>query len=201
MQEQNQREQAIKDHADFAPLVLKLLRGPLYYDDPSWNDLLILQRKVAAYLSQIGLELQLSEPDGYAFLSQREGPEEAPLPRLTVRRALSFEISLLSILLREELERFDPEKSESTRAFLSLSQSRDRIRVYFPDTGDEVRLLRDLDKHITGLERLRYIRMVNREKRSDDPRYEIMSIIKARVTPEFIQVFSEKLAEYGNTIS
>ena len=151
------------EFADFAPLVLKLLKGPLYYEDPLWSELLILQRKTADYLSRIGLELVLSEAEGYAFISQKDGPDEETLPRLTPRRALSFEVSLLAILLREELERFDPEKSDSLKVFISLSQIRDKLRVYFPDSGDEVRLIRELDKHISALERLRYIRPVTSE--------------------------------------
>lgn len=185
----------MSEYADFAPLVLKLLRGPIYYDDPLWSELLVQQRKTAEYLARIGLELVLSESDGYGFLSQRDDPETESLPRLTVRRALSFEVSLLAILLREELERFDPEKSDSLKVFISLSQIREKLRVYFPDSGDEVRLIRELDKHISALERLRYIRMVAAEKLSDDPRFEILPIMKARVTPEFMAVFKTKLQE------
>lgn len=191
------------EYESFAPLVLKLLKGPLYYDDPSWTDLLIEQRQTAAYLTRIGLELVLSESEGYAFLSQPEEieGEESPLPRLIPRRGLSFEVSLLSILLREELERFDPEKSESTKAFITLAQMRDKIRVYFPEASDEIRLIRELDKHINTLERLRYIRGVNKDKTNEEFRYEIMPILKARVTPEFVREFKEKLEQYGNTIS
>ncbi|WP_319560758.1 DUF4194 domain-containing protein [Marispirochaeta sp.] len=181
------------EHADFAPLVLKLLKGPLYYDDPIWGELLVLQRKTADYLSRIGLELVLSEAEGFAFITQKDGQEEENLPRLTPRRPLSFEVSLLAILLREELERFDPDKSDSLKVFISLSQIRDKLRVYFPDSGDEVRLIRDLDKHISVLERLKYIRPVSAELKSDDPRYEIQPIMKARVTPEFIDEFKSKL--------
>jgi hypothetical protein len=180
------------EYADFAPLVLKLLRGPLYYDDPLWGDLLVKQRKVAEYLAQIGLELVLSEADGFAFLTQKDDEEDV-LPRLITRRAISFEVSLLAVLLREELERFDPNKSDSLKVFISRSQIRDKLRVYVPDSNDEVRLLRDLDKHISVLEGLRYIRMVSSEKKSDDPQYEILPIMKARVTPEFLAEFKEKL--------
>ena len=70
----------MSEYADFAPLVLKLLRGPIYYDDPLWSELLVQQRKTAEYLARIGLELVLSEADGYGFLSQRDDPETEALP-------------------------------------------------------------------------------------------------------------------------
>ncbi len=181
------------EHADFAPLVLKLLKGPIYYDDPLWGELLILQRKTADYLGRIGLELVISESEGFAFISQKDGPDEEELPRLTPRRPLSFEVSLLAILIREEMERFDPEKSDSLKVFITRSQIREKLRIYFPESGDEVRLVRDLDKHIAALERMRYIRTISGEIKTDDPRYEILPIIKARVTPNFVDEFRKRI--------
>ena len=194
------------EYSDFAPVVLKLLKGVVYYDDTHWNDLILHQRKIASYLGQIGLSLNISEPEGYAYISQPDSqdedhPDQQPLPRLTLRRGLSFEVSLLCLLLREELERFDPERTESLKVFLTLSQIRDRIRVYFPEMGDEVRLLRELDTHISTLERLKYIRRIGADQKSEDQRYEIMPILKARVTPEFVNAFREKFESYGHTVS
>ena len=193
------------DYADFAPTALKLLRGVVYYDDPDWSALLLHSRKLQEYFAHIGLDLILSEPDGYAYLSQPEHDHDAdldgrPLPRLTVRRSLSFEVSLLCVLLREEFERFDPDAGDGGKVFLSLAQIRDRIRMFFNETGDEIRLLRELDKHIAVMERLRYIRKVGTERKNNEQRYEIMPIIKARVDPAFIQKFKEKMESYGNAV-
>ena len=100
------------DSADLSVLVIVLLKGVLYQDGDAglWNGLLNLQARVRDYVLVLGLDLVLDEAEGYAFLRSRtaiDDADTAKLPRLVVRRPLSFPVSLLLTLLRKKMAEFD----------------------------------------------------------------------------------------------
>ena len=66
------------------PLLIHLLKGVLYREQmPNrWQELLQLESQVRDYLSVIGLELDLDDAEGYAYLRQREAGEDEELPRM-----------------------------------------------------------------------------------------------------------------------
>ena len=100
---------------DLSALLVILLKGVLYQEnDPRrWKHLLNLQNQVRDYVAVLGLELNLDEAEGYAFLRTRKNEDEddsdnpdatgraADMPRLVARRQLSFPVSLLLALLRK----------------------------------------------------------------------------------------------------
>src|SRR5260221_7135624 len=95
----------------YAPAVLKLLQNPLFSDETaSWNLLLSYLTPVQEYFARIGLEVRVHEEDGYAYLHQPaleddEG-QSVVLPRLTRRDHLTYQTTLLCVLLRELLDPF-----------------------------------------------------------------------------------------------
>jgi len=97
---------------DLTAVVVPLLRGVLYRDDDAavWSALLALQARVRDYVAVLALELTVDEAEGYAFLRSRLVSEEdaGKLPRLIVRRQLSFSVSLLLALLRKKLAAVKP---------------------------------------------------------------------------------------------
>ncbi len=87
-------------------VVVPLLKGVLYREDNPglWGSLLSLQASVRDYVAVLGLDLMLDEAEGYAFLRSRQDEDEdaqAVMPRLVVRRQLSYPVSLLLALLRK----------------------------------------------------------------------------------------------------
>src|SRR5699024_9670537 len=109
-------------------LAVGLLKGVLYQDASprAWNDLLGLQARVRDYFAVLGLELVLDEAEGYAVLRSRPGDgqddDETPaIPRLIVRRPLSFPVSLLLALLRRKLAESDAGGGD-TRLVLSREE-------------------------------------------------------------------------------
>ena len=101
---------------DLSAQVVPLLKGVIYKETDAglWNALYSLQARVRDYVSVLGLELVLDEAEGYAFLRSRpelgdgvDDPAAARLPRLIVRRPLSFPVSLLLALLRKKLAELD----------------------------------------------------------------------------------------------
>src|SRR5260370_6301142 len=95
----------------YAPVVLKLLQNPLFSDETaSWNLLLSYLTPVQEYFARIGLEVRVHEEDAYAYLHQPaleddEG-QSVVLPRLTRRDHLTYQTTLLCVLLREWLYQF-----------------------------------------------------------------------------------------------
>lgn len=193
----------MKKHKDFAAAAIELLKGTVFYEDSIWKELLIQQRPLREYFKQIGLEMILHEGDGYAFLIQPESDEDADtpaLPRLIRKMPLSFEVSLLCILLREEMDSFDAGASESSHLFLSMGDIRDRLQIYFKDSYDQIRLYKELDRYIRQVEKIGLIRQNSRNKASQEPVFEVFPLIKSRVSPEFIEEFKRKLEQHGRSI-
>ncbi|MBI9102191.1 MAG: DUF4194 domain-containing protein [Spirochaetales bacterium] len=191
----------MKETKDFAPVVLQLLKGILQYEDKDWTDLLIHQRAVRAYFADIGLELHLNEADGYAYLAQPlDEEEEQPLPRLTRRIPLSFEVSLLCVLLREEMDAFEAGASEALYLYITLSDFREKLQVYFKENLDQIRLFRELDRYVRKVEELGLISQSNRGKENQEPIYRVSPLTKAKVSLEFIGEFKRKLEEHGKSL-
>lgn len=177
-----------------SPLLVKLLSGILYYEDPLWRELINQKSLVQDYFSPLGLELVLHEGEGYAFLTQKEFEEgEEAIPRLVRRHPLSFEVSLLLVILREELERFDMKATEERSLFLRKEDIRELTEVYFKEKKDEVKLLKELDRYINQVEKLGFLRALTGESQNA---YEVMRVLKAKVDPEFLEEFKRKLDEH-----
>jgi Domain of unknown function (DUF4194) len=112
--------------APYAAVVMKLLQGPLYQDDAPWNLLLQYREQVRLYFAQMGLELQFYEEDGFAYVRQPEIEDDEgnhlDLPRLTRRIQLSYHVTLLCVLLREQLLQFEVSNLESAACILTRDQ-------------------------------------------------------------------------------
>ena len=144
---------------EISPILISLLKGVVYQDSDSvkWNQLLKLQSRVREYVAVLGLELILDEAEGYAFLrsstdrnTERDDDStnsEQTIPRLVVRRPLSFPVSLLLALLRKKLAEFDTSGGD-TRLVMTRDDIIELIRVFLPDSSNEAKLIDQVDRHI-----------------------------------------------------
>ena len=100
----------------FSTVLITLLKGVVYADENAalWQNLLTFQARIRDYMREIGLELIVQEDEGFAWL-QTLTPhgEETGLPRLVMKRQLSYPVSLLLALLRRKLAEHDATSSES----------------------------------------------------------------------------------------
>ncbi|OQY36074.1 MAG: hypothetical protein B6229_10780, partial [Spirochaetaceae bacterium 4572_7] len=168
-------------------LLVKLLTGVIYYDEPLWQELINNKSLIMEYFSPLGLELSLHESDGFAYLSQISGDYvEESINRLVKRHPLSFEVSLLLIILREELEAFDSRGTDETELYLTNIEIKELIEVYFKDKSDEVRLLRELDRYINAVVKLGFLKQINNGR---EIVYKVMTILKAKINPDFLEEF------------
>ena len=192
-------QELLTEHsADLSTLVINLLKGVIYREDdePLWAWLLNLQTRVRDYMKVIGLELVLDEAEGYAFLRAKlddAEAEAAKLPRLIARRPLSFPVSLLLALLRKKLAEFDA-SSGDTRLVLSRDEIADLIRVFLPDSSNEVRLIDHIESHITKVIELGFVRRLKSSTGSVG--FEVRRIIKAFVDAQWLNEFDTQLAAY-----
>ena len=154
--------------ADLSPLLIALLKGVIYRDESTgtkarqWRDLLGLQHRVRDYVSVLGLTLELDEAEGYAYLRSVDREAQDPdsqVPRLVARRPLSFPISLLLALLRKKLAEFDAGGQEGgVRLVLSREEIVELVRVFLPETSNEVRLMDRVDTDIKKVVELGFLR-------------------------------------------
>ncbi len=181
-------------------VLIHLFKGVIYQDQSpeSWRDLLQNRAAVGDYVAVIGLQLFLDEPEGYAFLRQRseatdeeEGTE--PLPRLIQRRALSYPVSLLCVLLRRKLVELDAGGGE-TRLILSRGQIVEILRVFLGERSSEARLVDQIDNHIAKVVEFGFLRRLKK----DEDQFEVRRIIKALVDGDWLADMDRKLEEYLN---
>ncbi len=182
----------------YAALLLRLLQGVVYDEDRrAWERLLAYQAQIRAYFATIGLELLLNEAEGFAFLTQ---PDELdgqpnPLPRLTRRIPLSYEVTLLLVLLREALEEFDVANTDSRRLFLTDAELKERIEVFFTEQDDRVKLLDRFDQYINAVANLGFLREVQVKAQAEAGRtFEVRRIVKAKITNEKLDEIKAALA-------
>jgi hypothetical protein len=182
---------------DLSAVVIPLLKGVVYRDDdpPAWSALLDLQPRVRDHVAVLGLELNVDEAEGYAFLRSRsDEPDEAGTPRrprLIARRPLSFPVSLLLALLRKKLAEFDAAGS-GTRLILSRDDVVEMIRVFLPAGSNDARLIDQVDAHLNRVVELGFVRRL----RGQEQMIEVQRILKAFVDAQWLGEFDARLAGY-----
>ena len=197
-------------------VVIPLLKGVVYRegDDALWNGLIHGQARVRDYVAVLGLELVLDEAEGYAFLRSRPddetplqaesggdmAPEGSRLPRLVVRRPLSFHVSLLLALLRRKLAETDAGGGD-TRLVLTRDEIVEMVRVFLPDTSNEARLIDRIDSHLNRVVELGFLRRMRAESggtAGTGPRstFEVRRILKAFVDAQWLAELDARLAHY-----
>ncbi|MGR4868752.1 DUF4194 domain-containing protein [Variovorax sp. LARHSF232] len=194
--------------ADLSVLLINLLKGVLYRegDERQWAALLNLQARVRDYVSVLNLELVLDEAEGHAFLKGRPDPAQddaAPrLPRLVVRRPLSFPVSLLLALLRKKLAEFDAGGGD-TRLVLSRDEIVELVRVFLPDGPNEARLIDQIDGFIHKVADLGFLRRLKPASgaAAGPDSYEVRRILKAFVDAQWLAEFDARLALYQSALS
>jgi hypothetical protein len=179
------------------PLLIHLLKGVLYREQmPNrWQELLQLESQIRDYLSVIGLELDLDDAEGYAYLRQREARDDEDLPKLVSRRPLSYAVSLLCILLRKRLLEADAGNGE-LRTMITRTEIIDRIRTFLPESSNEARIEEQIDSHIRRVVDMGFLRELNDQRDT----YEIRRVLKAFVDAEWLENFNERMEEYRSHV-
>ncbi len=180
----------------YAPVIIKLLQGAIYSDDPHWERLQSYLIPIKEYFAKIGLYVQNYDTEGFAYLEQLDPePEERtePLPRLTVRRQLSFKVTVFCVLLRDQLRQFDA--SDATgRLVLSIEQIRDLLQPYLPEENNEDRFRREVEGLVKQTIEFGFLKRLS----GQDENYEVRPILKAKIDADTLELLKQKLETYAN---
>ncbi len=184
----------------WANACIKLLQGIVYDDDPCWNMLSNNIREITDFFETIGVQVFIDQNDGYAFLKQIDNDETdagSETIRLIRRHPLSFELSLLCVLLREELEKFDSSQHDSAILVLSESEIRSMLSVYFKEKADQTKLYRELTKYLNQAAELSFLKELKENSGSTDipidRKFEVRRILRAVIDIDFLSEFKKRL--------
>lgn len=186
---------------DWSEVAVRLFQGVIYREDGRpWNILLRNLSPLEEYFGRVGVRLVVDESEGFAFLRQLQTedlpPEFEHLPKMFRRTRLSYDATLLTILLREELRRFEEEEVDNQRCVISADDLFEQWKAYFPTDSDEVKLRKSLNTAIRTLEGLKFVRRFG----SNTNDWEIRRILKARliaadlesVRDQFVDAFRQR---------
>ncbi len=201
----------------WAESAIKLLKGPIYKSKDKrqiWNSIIDDEENLNDYFSAIGLRVHLDKSDGYAYLEQiddaiLEGMEEESdedeiqsLPRLIRRQTLSYNQSMLLVLIRRELSKFESSSAESEALILKKSDIADFYKSFSKDYADQARTDRALDSMIKSFVKLTFLFDDKGYSKDayipDDAEFEVSPIIKAKIDITFMKEFLEKMQNEVN---
>lgn len=183
--------------APYAKVAAKLLQGPVFEDQADlWEDLIRYQVEITRYFEQIALELIIDSRDGYSYLKQMELDDNGSTIGLVRRIPLSYELSLVCVLLREWLEEFELGDLDAARLYITPKQFRDRMDMFFQEKTNELKFIKELNNHLEACEKMGFLKLVFKESLDkDDYRYEVRRILKARITNDELAHFKTQLEE------
>jgi hypothetical protein len=191
------------NRAIYAHVIIKLLQGPLYFDDKAaWKDLQTWSSAIQDYFNRIGMELIINENDGFARIVQPEADEhdDNPLPRLMRKQSMNYETTLLCVILRELLEEFDV-ITAGTKLFLTQKEIKERIELFYKEQANKSRLWKELTKPINNLTNIGILKLTRDDpSNKDNNQYEVKRIIKALISNDKLEEIKNKLQAHVNSI-
>ena len=184
--------------SQLSQVIIPLLKGVVYSEDnPAlWENLVNQQMMVREYLKVLHLGLVISEKEGYAWLSNRpesssEEVAELDYPKLITTRELSYPVSLLLVLLRQKLLEHDSSDASSALV-LDKQDIADQFRVFFKESGNETKYLKQLETHLNKVVELGFIRRL----RNHSDKFEIKRIIASFIDADWLGKFDQLLEDY-----
>ncbi|OON65500.1 DUF4194 domain-containing protein [Hymenobacter sp. CRA2] len=200
----------------FAFIARRLLLGPIYADqDREWQAMKEHFTELRRYFSRLELRIVWQDTDGYAFLddaahSEEEDPEQVPaerLPTLVRRDKLSYDTTLLCVLLRQRLDEYDAAGMASSggRLYVTQQDLLDQLDVFFADATNKVSRANRLRKTLVDAEKQGFL-LTTRTYPGEDGRtqYEVKRILKARLDNDQLEDFQQQLDQRlatGNSFS
>jgi len=184
-------------HEPYAPVIVKLLQGAVYDDSPKiWNDLLQYQFEISQYFEKIAVELIVEKQDGYAYIKQISIDEENNTIGLVRRMPMTYELSLLCVLLRMLIDDFEVSNTDQHNLYISHKRLKEELEIFFKEQSHKVRMLKELDRYIEQAEGLGFLKVIDKDtKIKDEFQYEVRRIIKAKITNDKLEEFKRKLQQ------
>jgi hypothetical protein len=178
----------------YSKALVALMKGILYdTNKDTWENLLRYEGDIKKYFYSLGLELRTDRSEGYAYLRQIEFEPEVEMPKLVEKRPLSFQLTLLCLLLRKYLLQNDA-AGTSSRAILTRQQINEMMMPFLPDSNDEAKQVEKIDTQIKRIIEEGFLRPL--ENTPDT--FEIRRIIKAFIDADKVEELLLKLKDYSS---
>lgn len=189
----------MSDERMVASAIVKLMQGVVYSecDEDTWLTLERSGAGVRDHFATLGVEVVVDDNEGYAYLRslpEREGEE--PLPRLIRRRALTYNVSLLLILLRKRLMEFETTGAEG-RLVLTTEQVVDMLRLFQADSSNDARIVDQAETTIRKAAELGFVKQL----RGQSNHWEVRRILKAYIDAAAVSDFVDSLRAHAGTAS
>lgn len=183
----------------YSKTIVRLLKSPIERQSPLWDNLVHYQKAIQDYIGTIGLELIIKKDEGFAFVKQMENNEGDTLG-LVQRRALSFEVSIVLVVLRNSLEDFDsnPIQYQASEKFITNLQIHEELELFLQEEYNHLKFKKNLEKHIYTVVELGYLKLISETEL--ETTYQIHRIIKEKISLDILQEFKGKLNEYIQSI-
>lgn len=182
------------EHA-IASAIIRLMQGVVYRDadEDTWLTLERLGAGVRDHFATIGVDVVIDDAEGYAYLRSRpEQDGDEALPRLVRRRALTYNVSLLLVLLRKRLVEFETTGGEG-RLVLATDQIVEMLRLFQAESTNDARVVDQAETTIKKAAELGFLRQLPRQR----DHWEVRRILKAYVDAQTLSDFAAKLREYA----
>lgn len=189
----------MSDEHAAASAIIRLMRGVVYResDEDTWLTLEGSGAGVRDHFATIGIDVVVDDAEGFAYLRSRPDADGAEaLPRLVRRRALTYNVSLLLVLLRKRLVEFETTEGEG-RLVITTEQIVEMMRLFQTESTNDARVVDQVERTIGKAVELGFLRAL----RGQSAHWEVRRILKAYVDAETLSDFAAKLREYAGAVT
>lgn len=182
-----------------ASTIIRLMQGVVYRDseEAAWLTLERSGAGVRDHFATIGVDVVVDDAEGYAYLRSRPDEDgDEVLPRLVRRRALTYNVSLLLVLLRKRLVEFETTGGEG-RLVLTTEQIVEMLRLFQAESTNDARVVDQAETTINKAKELGFLRPL----RGQSDYWEVRRILKAYVDAQTLSDFAAKLREYAGAVT
>jgi hypothetical protein len=178
---------------EYSKVLVRLFKGIIYREDDEglWQELLKRQGAVMDYFALVGLDLVLSEEEGFGFLKTRAEEEAADIPKLIPRRQLSYPVSLILALLRRKFAEHDA-SSPDPRLIMDREELVKLVETFLQKGNNEVQWLARFDGYLNRVQDLGFIRYLG----ENGQKLEVRRILKVFIDAQWLAEFDQRLTEY-----
>lgn len=182
----------------YSKAVIKLLKGVVENNDTVWSDIITYQTDIQNYISVMGLELIVKKDEGFAFIKQMTLDDNKTI-NLVTRRQYGFEISVMLVVLRQMLEDFDsnPTESQAIDKYVTAMEIKEETEMFLPTSYNKAKFEKELDNNIQRIVDFGFLVAPKNGER--EKRYKSHRLIKEKVTLDDLLEFKTQLNEYDTT--
>jgi len=182
------------EERDIAVAIIALMNGVVYResDEDVW---LALGRHTAAvqdHFATVGVVVVVNDTEGFAYLKSADDDPDDPLPRLVRRTRLSYNLSLLLVLLRRRLLEFESSTGEGALV-VSRTEIVDTLRLFLAEGTNEAQVVDRVDYTVKRAVDLGFLRPL----KGQADHWEVRRVLKAYVDAQTLSDFATKLSEYA----